>query len=431
MAERRGGDALALASGGLPGRYWIVLACFLATFTCYVDRVGFSIAYTPVAEAEHETEALKGAILSAFYYGYSTSQIPGGWAAARFGSQRTLLWSFVGWAGVTTLLPLALARPTVLSGARALVGCAQGLVIPSVHTTLAQWIPANEKARAVSLSTSGMYLGSTLAMAYLPGLVAAHGPVRLIAGIGALGLAWVGFWLYVLGREAHVADYDQVPVGKGKKAGRVEVPWGELLRQPAVWAICANNFTFHYVLYVLMNWLPTYFEQLLHAELSHLGLIKTLPYLFMFLFSNVGGVLGDWLVNRRSVSVRGTRVLINSAGFAVAAGAVAAMPYATTSAGATGLLTATLAALGLARGGFSVNHMDVAPKYAGIVMGISNTCGTVAGIIGVSATGVLLERGGGSDRVPGWTAALNVCSGLCLVGALVFYVFAQGLPVVS
>ena len=128
----------------------------------------------------------------------------------------------------------------------------------------------------MSLSTSGMYLGSTLAMAYLPGLVAAHGPVRLIAGIGALGLAWVGFWLYVLGREAHVADYDQVPVGKGKKAGRVEVPWGELLRQPAVWAICANNFTFHYVLYVLMNWLPTYFERLLHAELSHRGLIKTL-----------------------------------------------------------------------------------------------------------------------------------------------------------
>ena len=75
--------------------------------------------------------------------------------------------------------------------------------------------------------------------------------------------------------------------------------------------------------------------------------------------------------------------------------------------------------------------MDVTPKYAGIVMGISNTCGTVAGIIGVSATGVLLERGGGSDRVPGWAAALNVCSGLCLAGALVFYVFAQGLPVVS
>lgn len=31
--------------------------------------------------------------------------------------------------------------------------------------------------------------------------------------------------------------------------------------------------------------------------------------------------------------------------------------------------------LGFSRGGFSVNHMDIAPKYAGMVMGISNTAG--------------------------------------------------------
>lgn len=45
-------------------------------------------------------------------------------------------------------------------------------------------------------------------------------------------------------------------------------------------------------------------------------------------------------------------------------------------------VTATTFALGLAgfaRGGFSVNHMDIAPKYAGILMGISNTAGTLAG----------------------------------------------------
>ena len=34
---------------------------------------------------------------------------------------------------------------------------------------------------------------------------------------------------------------------------------------------------------------------------------------------------------------------------------------------------------GFSRGGFSVNHMDIAPKYAGPLMGISNTAGTLAG----------------------------------------------------
>jgi ACS family sodium-dependent inorganic phosphate cotransporter len=41
--------------------------------------------------------------------------------------------------------------------------------------------------------------------------------------------------------------------------------------------------------------------------------------------------------------------------------------------------TVTLGFCGFARGGFSVNHMDIAPKYAGIVMGVSNTAGTLAG----------------------------------------------------
>ena len=43
---------------------------------------------------------------------------------------------------------------------------------------------------------------------------------------------------------------------------------------------------------------------------------------------------------------------------------------------------ATTAALGcaaFARGGFSVNHMDIAPGQAGMLMGVSNTAGTFAG----------------------------------------------------
>ena len=41
--------------------------------------------------------------------------------------------------------------------------------------------------------------------------------------------------------------------------------------------------------------------------------------------------------------------------------------------------TAALACAAWARGGFSVNHMDIAPAQAGLVMGVSNTAGTLAG----------------------------------------------------
>lgn len=53
----------------------IVLACFLATLSAYVERVGFSIAYTAMAKAEKVDEATKGTVLSAFYWGYGVAQV--------------------------------------------------------------------------------------------------------------------------------------------------------------------------------------------------------------------------------------------------------------------------------------------------------------------------------------------------------------------
>lgn len=51
------------------------------------------------------------------------------------------------------------------------------------------------------------------------------------------------------------------------------------------------------------------------------------------------------------------------------------MPLATSMSSGVITTTLTMGTLGLSRGGFSVNHMDIAPKYAGMVMGISNTAG--------------------------------------------------------
>ena len=59
----------------MEARYQIVFACFLATFTAYVERVGFSIAYTTMAKDAGVGEATKGTVLSAFFWGYAVSQV--------------------------------------------------------------------------------------------------------------------------------------------------------------------------------------------------------------------------------------------------------------------------------------------------------------------------------------------------------------------
>ena len=47
---------------------------------------------------------------------------------------------------------------------------------------------------------------------------------------------------------------------------------------------------------------------------------------------------------------------------------------------------------GLVLQGFSVSPLDIAPKYAGLLFGLSNTAGTVAGILAPITVGLLTEN---------------------------------------
>jgi hypothetical protein len=48
--------------------------------------------------------------------------------------------------------------------------------------------------------------------------------------------------------------------------------------------------------------------------------------------------------------------------------------------------------LGGIYGGVLVNLLDIAPNYAGVLMGISNTCATVPGFLAPWVAGMLIDR---------------------------------------
>lgn len=41
---------------------------------------------------------------------------------------------------------------------------------------------------------------------------------------------------------------------------------------------------------------------------------------------------------------------------------------------------------------FSVNHLDVAPQHASVLMGISNTFATIPGIVSPALTGFIVQN---------------------------------------
>lgn len=64
-------------------------------------------------------------------------QVPGGWAAQRWGGRTTLALSFILWSTASLMTPVNSQRSAPVAVARVLVGVSQGLLIPSIHTVLA------------------------------------------------------------------------------------------------------------------------------------------------------------------------------------------------------------------------------------------------------------------------------------------------------
>nr|XP_043625380.1 probable anion transporter 5 [Erigeron canadensis]XP_043625381.1 probable anion transporter 5 [Erigeron canadensis] len=428
----------------IPTRYLIVILTFICTSVCYIERVGFSIAYTVAADAEGVSQSSKGTILSTFYYGYALSQVPGGWAAQKIGGRRVLLFSFILWSLTCALVPLDPNRVITLVIARLLVGVAQGFIFPSIHTVLAQWVPPHERSRSVSLTTSGMYLGAAMGMLLLPSLVKFKGPQSVFLAEAALGGMWSLLWFNCASdppRSQHpkaaASGFGEslLPVKDGqtlktKNDKTSQIPWRRIFLSLPVWAIVANNFTFHYALYVLMNWLPTYFELGLQSSLQDMGSSKMMPYLNMFIFSNIGGVIADHVITKKIMSVTKARKVLNTVGFVVSSFALIAIPHFRTPDGVVLCSSLALGFLALGRAGFAVNHMDIAPRYAGIVMGVSNTAGTLAGIIGVGLTGQLLEAAKATDSdlssPDSWRAVFFIPGLLCILSSVVFLLFSTG-----
>lgn len=296
-------------------------------------------------------------------------------------------------------------------------------------------------------------------MLILPSLVQFRGPQAVILAEATMGGIWALLWFKYASdpprsdrMKASAAGFGEsttygnnkslLPVmienGIHRKKSESEletshmisIPWKSIMLSWPVWAIVVNNFTFHYALYVLMNWLPTYFEKGLQLSLQKMGSSKMLPYLNMFLFSNIGGVIADHLITRRLLSVTKTRKLLNTGGFVVAAFALMIMPSMRTSWGAVISSSVSLGFLALGRAGFAVNHLDIAPRYAGIVMGVSNTAGTLAGVVGVGLTGQILEsaKAAGMDLTnPNtWTQVFYVPAFLCIFSAVIFLLFSTG-----
>ena len=138
-----------------------------------------------------------------------------------------------------------------------------------------------------------------------------------------------------------------------------------------------------------------------------------------FLMANLAGNAADRLL-RQGRSATYVRKLMQALGLFGTATFLLMVPLATSATVGVMLMCAASGALGCCLAGFAVNAFDIAPRYADVIWGISNTAGTIPGIIGVAVTGWLVQRTGS------YATAFMVTAAIAAAGALVFLALGSG-----
>ncbi|KAH7435220.1 hypothetical protein KP509_06G055000 [Ceratopteris richardii] len=409
----------------LPKRWIIVILCFFAFLLCNMDRVNMSIAILPMSSEFHWDHTTVGLVQSSFFWGYLLTQIAGGVWADRVGGKQVLGFGVIWWSLATMATPIAakLGLPVLLI-VRACMGIGEGVAMPAMNNLLSKWVPLNERSRSLALVYSGMYLGSVTGLAFSPSLIHKFSWPSVFWSFGFLGSFWYFAWQHLASssplEDPGISTEEKTLIAKSSlnKEPIDEIPWKLLLSKVPVWALIVCHFCHNYGTFILLTWMPTYYCQVLKFNLTESGLFSVLPWLSMAAAANFGGWIADTLVSN-GVSVTNVRKLMQSLGFLGPAFFLTQLSHINSPFEAVLCMICSQGFDAFSQSGLYSNHQDIGPRYAGVLLGLSNTAGVLAGVIGTAATGYILQHGT-------WDDVFKVAVGLYLGGTVVWNLFATG-----
>ncbi|XP_050434410.1 putative inorganic phosphate cotransporter [Adelges cooleyi] len=429
------------------------LLAFTAIFTGYLLRVNMSVAIVamvPVVNStdfyeEHKnhiatfdwTHKTRSYLLSSFFAGYLLGNFPAAILGCYFNNKLLLALSTT----ITSLL--ALATPVAVSTygspvlfiIRFLQGLAQAFLLPMCHGIMARWVPPNERGRLVGFVMSGIQFGTMITLigaGYLAST--SFGWPSIFYASGAIGLAWTVVWL-LLGAESpqthwflsqKEANYIQESLQgvshHGSQADKV-TPWKGIFTSLPVWATTAAHVGYNWGFWLLLSEMPTFISTVHGFNLREDGLLSSLPYLAMFLLQLPASYLADFLNKRQCTTLTMSRKIWTTISMWGGAAGLITLGYLDDNATFTIYLYIFVVAIGgTCNLGFNINHMDLSPNYAGLLMGITNTMASTGGLTAPLAVGYIISD---PNSVNQWRVVFFLGAGVLFFANLIYLIFGS------
>ena len=413
----------------IPERFKLVFMSFLAIFICYIDRVNISVAIIPMQQQFGWSEAQVGIVFSSFYFGYMFTMILGGYLADKYGGKYVLGFGVLAWSLFTFLTPIfAYQGFFAIFLIRVLLGLGEGVAFPSIHSLYARWIPFTERTRVIAITNSGISVGTVFGFALTTIIITMYSWELVFYLFGLLGIIWSFFWFKgfssmpsenkKISNDELLKILNEAPSSENAK----KVPFKNLISNLPFLAITVATFCNNWVLFTFVSYMPKYVNS--DISIGGLGIslesdtfliLIILPAVIGVISLLIGGFIVDTLI-KQGLKVIVARKLFNSIGFFGAGVLIYLIPYQTSVEITLILLCLINFCIGMAAGGFGVNHADIGPNYTGNLFGIAGSIGMIAAVFSPLAAGFILEN------TNSWFLIFNISTIVLFFGGL-FYLF--------
>lgn len=408
------------------GALALIFGCVVVN---YMDRANISMAGPLLREELKLSNVELGLIFSAFGWTYCLLQVPGGILVDRFPVRKfygllIFLWSLV------TVVQGWMSSVLAMVGCRMSVGVLEAPSYPSNNKIVSAWFPTHERASAISVYTSGQFVGLALLAPLLTSVQAVIGWRGLFFLTGGIGVLWA-FVLWRFYREPHEhasvtreeLDYIERGGGLAKTAAqpgsaRPAFAWSDLkvaLTSRQLWGVYLGQYCLGALFQFFLTWFPTYLKEYRHLSLVSTGLWGSLPFLGAFLGVLISGFSSDFLL-RRGVRASLARKLPILCGMLLMTTVIGAN-FTNSIPWVIAFMTISFFGNGLASIGWVFISSLAPTRLLGLVGGVFNFCGTLSGATIPAIIGWLARDG---DFRPAlvFTAVVSIvgfCSYLFLV----------------
>ncbi|XP_067634383.1 putative inorganic phosphate cotransporter [Eurosta solidaginis] len=430
-------------------RHLQCLMIFFGLTVAYTQRVSFSVAIVAMTDRnatnldfeEYQwSEKTKSHLLSAFFWGYFLTQIPGGQLARKYGGKITMLVS-VGVSSILAILTPFCARMgdwKLLFSLRMTQGIIQGSIFPSSHTIISKWVPPEERGSIGTFCYTGVQFGSVLIMA-VSGVIASSsiGWPGIFYFSGIVSLLWSFAWCF-LGASSPsefkwISAEEKIYIEKSLLTSAkheeeqiipTKIPWIKILTSVPFLVILVAQCTFAWGFWTLLIQIPSYMKNILGQDIKTNALLSAVPYIANILLTFAFCALNEYLIKRDFIGINKSRMMFNTIGFWVPAISLVLLGYIRTDQShlALMLLVITIGMNSASALGFLTNHIDISPNFAGILMGIANCMANLASIIAPLFVGVVVTN---TKNVNQWRIVFFVTAALYFIGNLLFILFGQ------